>query len=100
MAGKSICANCGTICNPKNAIKGSFIMEIVLWIFFIIPGLIYSLWRLTTKYKACPECGSKEIVPIKSPRGEELASKYQKQTQNDDPGLAALLGKLQSDKNK
>jgi len=50
----------------KKKIKGSFLVEVILWLFFIIPGLIYSIWRLTTKDNVCSNCGhSSHLVPIK-----------------------------------
>lgn len=69
-----ICTACGTIGYPKKVTKGSFAIELVLWLAFILPGLIYSLWRLTTRYKACPQCRSPYIVPLNSPRGRKLAA--------------------------
>ncbi len=42
--------------------KGSMSMEIVLWILFIIPGLIYSLWRLSTRATVCPKCSNPNVI--------------------------------------
>jgi hypothetical protein len=42
--------------------KGSIFIELVLWCFFLIPGFIYSVWRMTSKYNGCPDCGNKNIV--------------------------------------
>jgi len=71
-----ICANCGYKGRPKTLTKGSFSIEIVLWLFFIIPGLIYSLWRLTSRYKACPKCKMTNMVPISTPRGQKLLKEF------------------------
>ena len=67
-----ICSNCGTTGKPKTVTKGSIFIEIFLWICFLIPGLIYSIWRLTTKYKACRTCGAGNLVPLDSPMGKKL----------------------------
>ena len=72
--GKYICTSCGTVGNPKRVVRGSILMEIALWLFFILPGLIYSVWRLTTKYNACPECKNATMIPITSPLGQKLLS--------------------------
>ena len=61
------CKACGHVGQAQKAIKGSFLMEIFLWLLFIIPGLLYSLWRLTTKARLCELCGSVEIIPVESP---------------------------------
>ena len=58
MATKEICSNCGYVGQAKKVTKGSTLMELVLWLCFIFPGLIYSMWRLTTKHLACPKCGA------------------------------------------
>lgn len=58
------CPNCAYEGEGKKFIKGSFGIEIVLWIFFIVPGLIYSIWRLTTPYFGCPKCEYQYIVKV------------------------------------
>lgn len=72
MGARLICRNCGTIGKPKMRTKGSFLIELVLWLCFIVPGVFYSLWRLTTKEKVCPSCGATNMVPLNSPVGLEL----------------------------
>ena len=67
-----ICSNCGTIGTPKTITKGSIMIEIVLWIFSIVPGIIYSIWRLTTRAKACRSCGAENMLPLNSPMGKKL----------------------------
>lgn len=57
------CPRCKYQGKAKRAMKGSFVIELVLWCFFIIPGVIYSLWRLTTKSKVCPDCGEDKLIP-------------------------------------
>jgi hypothetical protein len=59
------CPNCGHIGQPVLRTKGSFGLEICLWLLFIIPGLIYSIWRLTSKEKGCPDCGFAHLIPQK-----------------------------------
>ena len=58
---QQICANCGYAGDSVSVAKGSFGVELVLWLCFFIPGLIYSLWRLGSKYPACPKCGAPQI---------------------------------------
>lgn len=67
-----VCSNCGTIGEPVTVTKGSFIVELFLWICLIVPGILYSLWRLTTRGKACRSCGSNNLVPLNSPVGKKL----------------------------
>lgn len=67
-----ICTDCGYLGKPIKITKGSIFIEIILWLAFLIPGLIYSIWRLTTKYRACPKCRHESIIPADSPRGQKL----------------------------
>lgn len=73
-----ICANCGFCGNSKMAVRGSLAMEIVLWLMFIVPGVIYSIWRLTTKQQVCPQCDAPNMVPPDSPRGKQLTAQLSK----------------------
>ena len=54
---KLVCTQCGYVGEPKGAIGGNGCIEVLLWFFFIIPGLIYSIWRSSSRYKVCPKCG-------------------------------------------
>ncbi len=58
------CPNCEYEGRPKKYTGGSTIVELALWLFFIVPGIIYSCWRLSTRCYVCPECGCKEISKI------------------------------------
>lgn len=70
-----ICKGCGTAGDGgKTVTDGSFAVEIVLWLFFLVPGFIYSIWRLTTRHQACGKCGSKELIPLDSPIGKQLVA--------------------------
>lgn len=74
MAGM-ICASCGSQAGTKRVTRGSFWIELVLWLFFIIPGLIYSIWRLTTKQTVCRACGQANLIPVDSPMGQAMLEK-------------------------
>lgn len=78
--GPFICAACGVQGRPKKHTRGSIWIEIVLWLCFIIPGLIYSIWRLTTKQTVCRSCGTAGMIPINTPRGKQLAAQYTRAT--------------------
>jgi len=72
-----ICTKCGNQTKFKKVTPGSIFIELILWICFIVPGLIYSIWRLSSKYLACALCGSRELVPLKSPMGIQLQTQLQ-----------------------
>lgn len=71
-----VCRDCGTVAEPKTRTKGSFWIEVILWICFLIPGLIYSIWRLSSRSDVCRACGSDRIVPINTPVGRQLAGDH------------------------
>lgn len=72
MAEQMVCASCGSVGVPVRKTRGSFVIELALWLIFCAPGLVYSLWRLTTKHTACRTCGGVQLVPPGSPVGQRL----------------------------
>ena len=69
------CPNCGSVAKPKRRTKGSFLIEFLLWLCFLVPGLIYSIWRLTTRAEVCGICGNPGVIPEDSPRAREALAK-------------------------
>ena len=74
MANVMFCTHCGTQAKPKKKTPGSFLIELFLWCFFIVPGLIYSLWRVSNKKQVCPTCGAEHMVPLSSPVAQRAAA--------------------------
>jgi hypothetical protein len=72
MAQQLICSACGHVGSSKTAIKGSGWIELILLLCFIIPGIIYSVWRSSSRHKTCPSCGSTNLIPLNSPIGRKL----------------------------
>lgn len=62
------CLRCGYTGEPTTVTPGSILIELVLWLFMIVPGLVYSLWRINRRHDACPKCGSADLIPADSPR--------------------------------
>ena len=67
----SICLRCGTIGQPRMETPGSFAAEVMLWLLLIVPGAIYTVWRLASKRPVCPTCRSPGMILAGSPRGRE-----------------------------
>ena len=71
----TICTQCGTVGKPKMVPPGSFVVEFALWLLFILPGLIYSVWRVSTKRRTCRTCGAVDsFVPLSSPMGQRITN--------------------------
>jgi len=73
-AGDWVCTRCHWVGSPKSFVRGSFLIEVVLWLAACLPGLIYTLWRLSTRGQCCGQCGALELIPVGSPRGQEMAT--------------------------
>ena len=71
-----ICADCGSTIRPVKIWKGSFLLEVILFLCFIIPGLIYSAWRLSATKMGCPLCKSVSVFPLSGPKGKQLAEQF------------------------
>jgi hypothetical protein len=74
--GSHICASCGSRSMPVRPNKGHGLIELILWLCFIIPGIIYSIWRRSGLSNRCGACGSGDVIPIDSPRGQKLLQEY------------------------
>lgn len=66
------CIRCGHVGEPKSATPGSFGIELLLWLCVLLPGLIYSLWRLNRRRDVCAMCASPDLIPADSPRGQQV----------------------------
>ncbi len=75
-----VCTVCGYVGEAKKHTKGNFLIEVVLWLCFIVPGLIYSIWRLTTKQTICPKCKNSSMIPTDTPVGQKLMNEHQSAT--------------------
>lgn len=70
--GSHICGRCGFVSGPKARVRGDHVTEFLLLCLGIIPGIIYSIWRRSDVGLTCPHCGSQEVIPVNSPRGQKL----------------------------
>lgn len=61
------CTTCGHEGATKTHTKGNMAIEIVLWLCFIVPGIIYSMWRHGSRQPVCASCGGTTLVPPDSP---------------------------------
>lgn len=71
-----ICKNCGTAHRGEHTLPGNGWIELVLWLAYIVPGLIYSIWRRSRQRPTCAACGSRDLVDTSTPVGQRLAAEH------------------------
>lgn len=71
-----ICKNCGSTHAGTRALPGSGWIELILWLFALLPGVIYSIWRRGQRKPVCEACGSRDLVGLGTPAGKALATQY------------------------
>ena len=74
------CASCNSYV-PNKGKGGNGWIELVLYLFYIIPGIIYSVWRRAGNSGVCPKCKSANLISaaagthVKCPDCKELVLK-------------------------
>jgi len=76
-AGSLFCTTCNTVGPAPFSMRGSVIVELVLWCCGLLPGLLYSWWRSTTSTRRCKVCGSTAVIPLSSPRAQAVMKQGQ-----------------------
>ena len=79
-----VCRVCKHIGVPRGQgkLRGSLIISTILWM-FVLPGLLYSIWRRTGK-GSCKECGSSDLASMSSDYGKiALEEFYMKEFSKD-----------------
>lgn len=54
--------------------KGNFAIELILWLSFVVPGLLYTVWRLTNREPVCSQCGTPHMIPLDSPHAPAVVA--------------------------
>lgn len=67
-----ICADCGWVGVAKARTPGHIGIEVLLWFACLLPGAIYTVWRLSARRPQCPSCSGDRILPIASPAGRQV----------------------------
>ncbi|MDG5816961.1 hypothetical protein QA601_17825, partial [Chitinispirillales bacterium ANBcel5] len=69
------CLDCGIKGPVKQKPRGSGLIELILWLFILVPGIIYTVWRGQKKEYKCPSCGGNNIVSETSISAKEYLEK-------------------------
>ncbi len=60
---KQICTSCNST-TVEGIRKGNGWIEFVLWLAYIVPGIIYSIWRRSGEPSSCPTCKKESLKPF------------------------------------
>ena len=66
------CRNCGHFGEPERSNRGHVLISLLLLCTFIIPGIIYIVWRRSDPHLRCERCGSIDTVAHNSPYAAQL----------------------------
>jgi hypothetical protein len=69
---KYVCIDCGCQRDPISVKRGLLVIEIFMWLLYILPGVIYSIWRRVRKQQVCPKCQNPSVVLTSSTRAMEM----------------------------
>ena len=65
---RMLCTMCGAETDQATRMmRGSGWVNGVLFLALAFPGIVYWVWRQTTKYDACPTCGHAALIPANAP---------------------------------
>lgn len=84
------CTACGFVGFPIFRQEGSDVIAILLWLTFIVPGIIYTIWRSSTRRWVCASCGSPAVIPLDSPIAKQARAAAEPSIHNE-PGKGAQL---------
>jgi rRNA maturation protein Nop10 len=63
-----LCTQCGAETSaPLKVPPGSPWVALALAVPFVVPGVIYSIWRYTMRRTVCPTCGHAALIPADAP---------------------------------
>ncbi len=92
MSAKMLCRTCGNVGTPRQTLKGHWLISFILLCLYVVPGLIYMIWRRTGIKPACTVCGSEQLVPPGSLGGQEhLATRLTQGTHVKCPDCRELV---------
>jgi hypothetical protein len=69
-----VCVDCGHVGPARVVTPGSMGVELLLWLCLLVPGLIYSAWRIHARRSVCAKCSGAKLLPLDTPKGRQLAA--------------------------
>jgi hypothetical protein len=69
---KMICTVCYAIGDSVIVKSGSYRLQLILYLFGIIPGILYRKWRDSTARRACAHCKQDALVSLYTHQGRRV----------------------------
>lgn len=69
-----VCTECLTVGKKIKVKQGNGIVGASLYLFGVLPGIAYSVWRESTIKHVCPRCVHGSMIPVDTPKGRQLVS--------------------------
>lgn len=70
-----VCLRCEQVRKARRKTPGTLALEVLLWLFFLVPGLFYTLWRAANRFDVCAACGSEDLVPANSAAARRVTAR-------------------------
>jgi rRNA maturation protein Nop10 len=91
-----LCTQCGAETSaPVLAAPGNGWITLALAIPFVIPAVVYTVWRYTSRRPACPTCGHKTLIPASAPLARTWRSMGWTSPRLTDSGTMGAEGRLE-----
>lgn len=71
-----ICTQCGSVGQFNKKSPGSWLLMVFLLFCFVLPGILYWIWRVANHKRRCDICDSTSVVPVTSPVGQKLLQQH------------------------
>lgn len=63
-----LCTLCGhETLQPLRRMPGTGWVSLLLLVPFVLPGVVYQVWRFAMRREVCPRCGSTALIPGDAP---------------------------------
>jgi len=67
-----VCRKCAIVTRSRLLVKGSDVLEVILWLCLIVPGLAYHIWRRVTSTRICSRCGGVDLIGANTAEADRI----------------------------
>lgn len=86
------CTNCQNNFASPPLMKGNIFIELILWCCWLVPGLIYSIWRRSGQPNVCRVCKTPNVIPAQFAQRSNANNAQVKQRQEKEcPHCAEMI---------